>query len=86
MALFKIEWSKSSLKDLVDVPKKERLIILKKIESLSVNPHPLGSLKLEGASNSWRFRYGNYRVIYNIEDKHLIILIIKIGHRKEVYK
>lgn len=85
MALFKIEWSKSTLKDFTDIPKKERLIILKKIESLSTNPHPLGSLKLECSTNSWRFRYGNYRVIYNIEDTHLIILIIKVGHRKEVY-
>jgi len=86
MALFKIEWAKSAIKDFSDLPKKERLIILKKIKSLSIEPHPAGSIKLEGSIDSWRFRYGNYRVIYNIEDQNLTILVIKIGHRKDIYK
>ena len=86
MAIFKIEWAKSAIKDFSELPKKERLIILKKIESLANEPHPTGSIKLEGSIDSWRFRYGNYRVIYNIENQNLIVLVVKIGHRKDVYK
>ena len=58
----------------------------KKIDSLSDNPRPSGVQKLAGEEDFYRIRIGDYRVIYQIRDKILFILILKIGHRREVYR
>lgn len=55
------------------------------IESLSADPRPLGCKKLKGRQNEYRARLGNYRVIYSIEDAALVITIIKVGHRRDIY-
>lgn len=60
--------------------------LLLQIEKLSKNPRPPGCKKLKGYSNSWRIRVGDYRIIYEVEDKILRILVIGIGHRKDIYE
>mgnify|MGYP001191304826 CR=1 FL=1 len=59
--------------------------IIKTLESLETNPRPLGCKKLKGREG-YRIRTGNYRIIYDIIDEVLIIEIIAIGHRKEIYR
>ncbi|MBF0183719.1 MAG: type II toxin-antitoxin system RelE/ParE family toxin [Magnetococcales bacterium] len=53
---------------------------------LASNPRPSGAKKLEGHPDLWRIRAGDYRIVYSIEDDRLVVLIIKIGHRGDVYR
>ncbi len=57
-----------------------------KIDSLAANPRPAGVEKLEGTDDFYRVRTGDYRIIYTIEGKVLLILVVRIGHRADVYK
>lgn len=86
MGSYKIEFKKSSLKDLKKLDKKVIPLIINKIESLSNNPRSLQSIKLSGVLNSFRLRIGDYRVVYQINDSEKIVTIFGIGHRKEIYR
>ena len=85
MAKYKISIKKSAVKELKDIPKKELRKIIKHIQSLAQNPRPQGSQKLSGQGR-FRIRQGDYRIVYSIEDKGSIIDIVKIGHRREIYR
>lgn len=60
--------------------------IVKRLKSLRENPRPQGVKKLAGEEDFYRIREGDYRIIYTIQDKKLIVLVVKIGNRKEVYR
>ena len=75
---------KAAQKELSKIPHPYRKKIIKAIESLADEPHPAGSKKLSGRE-AWRMRIGNYRVIYEINNDRLTILIVKVGHRQGVY-
>lgn len=60
--------------------------IVKRLKSLRENPRPQGVKKLAGEDDLYRIREGDYRIIYTIQDKELIVLVVKIGDRKEVYR
>ena len=81
MALYNIEFAKGVRKDFKGIPKNDANRILKIIESLSDNPRPPESKKLT-SDDSYRIRIGNYRVIYDIQDQVLIVLILKIFLQK----
>ena len=85
MAKYKIQVKKSAAKELGKIPQKELVKILGKIENLSINPHPAGSIKLTN-QEKYRIRIGNYRVLYSIEDNILTVFIVKVGHRKNIYR
>ena len=85
MAKYRIQVKKSAEKELSKIPKKELLKILEKIESLSDNPHPTGSIKLSN-QDKYRVRVGNYRILYKVEDNILTVFVVKIGHRKDIYR
>lgn len=85
MAQYKVFFKKSVEKDFRFIPKKELLIILKKIKSLQENPRPVGSEKLTGQER-YRLRQGRYRIVYSIQDHELTIWVVKVGHRKEIYQ
>lgn len=84
MAKYRIEFKPSVWKDLDRVPKADRRKILKRIEGLSDDPRPFGCQKLSG-DEKYRIRQGNYRIIYSIEDDRLIVIVVKVGHRRQVY-
>jgi Cytotoxic translational repressor of toxin-antitoxin stability system len=75
----------SALKSLNKLPEPVKKLIDKKINSLSENPRPHGCKKLI-ADDAWRVRIGDYRVIYEINDQKITVIIVKIGNRKEVYR
>ena len=56
------------------------------IELLAQEPHPTGTKKIVGGHGEWRVRTGNYRIIYEIDDGVLVVLILAVGHRREVYR
>ncbi|MDI3464335.1 MAG: hypothetical protein OJF50_003156 [Nitrospira sp.] len=60
--------------------------IITRLKTLQRNPRPQGIKKLAGEGNLYRIRDGSYRIIYTIQDKELIVLVVKIGDRKEVYR
>lgn len=85
MAKYKIEFKPSVWKDLDLIAKTDRRRILKSIERLAFDPRQGGSKKLSG-SERYRIRQGNYRILYSIEDDRLVVIVVKVGHRREVYE
>lgn len=85
MASYKLVVKKSVSKDLRSIPDKDVVRILQCIERLQENPRPPGSEKLSG-SERYRIRQGIYRIIYEVVDECLIVTIVKVGHRKNIYK
>ena len=85
MASYKLLIKPSAAKELGALPKKDRQRIVTKIQGLSNDPRPPGCEKLSG-HDLYRVRQGNYRVLYTVQDTDLIVVIITIGHRREVYR
>jgi mRNA interferase RelE/StbE len=85
MALYKLEFKVTFHKDMKVIPKKEREKIWKRIDSLAINPRPYGCEKLTEL-NRYRIRQGDYRIIYEIYDDKLVVWVVKVGHRKDIYR
>lgn len=85
MSEYQIEFTKEASKQLKKLPKEEQARIQTKIDGLVDNPRPDGVVKLKGLE-SYRIRVGSYRVVYDIFDEVLVISIIQVGHRKDVYR
>ncbi len=85
MASYKLLIKPSAVKELEALPRKDRLRVIRRIEALAADPRPPGCEKLSG-EEKYRVRQGNYRVVYEIADADESLLIVKIGHRKEVYR
>jgi mRNA interferase RelE/StbE len=85
MAAYKVYFKESVEKDFTAIPKKDLVKILRRIKALSENPRPSGCEKLTGRER-YRVRQGRYRIVYSIEDAVLTVWIVKVGHRKDVYR
>jgi len=85
MAVYKVYFRESVEKDFSTIPKKDIEKILHRIEVLTENPRPPGCEKLTGQER-YRVRQGRYRIVYSIQDDVLTVWIVKIGHRKDVYR
>lgn len=85
MESYSLRFKKSVVKDLRKIPNKDVERILKCIESLCENPRAEGCIKLSG-EELYRIRQGTYRIIYEIQDSELIIMVVKVAHRSDVYK
>ena len=85
MANYNLVFKKSVAKDLHNVPNKDVKRILKCIGSLRINPRTEGCIKLS-AQERYRIRQGVYRIVYEIKDTELIIIVVKVAHRSVVYK
>jgi mRNA interferase RelE/StbE len=86
MVFYTITWRKSTKKDLRKIPEGDVLEILQAVEALAGNPFPIGSTKLIGTVDIHRIRVGKYRVIYEVQGNELVIEVICVGHRKDVYR
>jgi len=85
MAVYSIFFKDSVRKDLDSIPKNDLQRIIERIGSLAEQPRPMGCEKLSG-QEKYRLRQGNYRIIYSIQDANLTIWVVKVGHRREVYR
>ena len=86
MEKYRVSIKRSAVKELEAIPqKKERQRIIRRIGQLADDPRPTGSKKLSG-HNRYRIRQGTYRIVYGIEDKELVVMVVKIVHRKDIYR
>jgi len=85
MARYSIRFRTSVRKDLRKIPKADVQRIMARIESLADNPRPPRAEMLTG-DDKYRIRQGNYRILYTVEDDALIVCVVKVGHRREVYR
>jgi len=85
MAAYKIFFRKSVDKDFSAIPKRDLRKVLRRIEMLSKDPRPSGCEKLTGQER-FRVRQGRYRIVYSIQDKDLTVWVVKVGHRKDIYR
>ena len=84
MTVYRLVIKKSVAKDLRPIPRHDVGRILKHIESLATEPRPIGCEKLS-EDDKYRVRQGAYRIIYEIQDKDLVVVVVKVGHRKGIY-
>ena len=85
MESFRIYIKPTAVKEIESLPKKDRLRIIAKIKTLAENPRPSGCEKLSG-EDKYRIRQGSYRLVYSIQDDAREVLIVKVGHRRDVYR
>ena len=85
MASYRLLIKPSAGKEIEALPKQDRRRIIATITSLSCNPRPPGCEKLSGR-DQYRLRQGNYRILYEIQDGDLVVVVVKIGHRRDVYR
>ncbi len=85
MASYRLTFKKSVTKDFRSISKNDVARILKRLEALADDPRPVGSEKLSGQER-FRVRQGVYRIIYEIRDEELVIIVVKVGHRRDVYR
>jgi mRNA interferase RelE/StbE len=85
MAVYSIYFRDSVRKDLDSIPKNDLQRIIERIGNLAEDPRPVGCEKLSG-QEKYRVRQGNYRIIYSIQDTELTVWVVKVGHRREVYR
>jgi mRNA interferase RelE/StbE len=85
MGNYRIVIKKSAAKEIEKIQKTDRIRIVEKIRSLSSDPHPTESKKLSG-QEKYRIRQGNYRILYQVIDDELVINVVKVGHRRDIYK
>lgn len=86
----RVGWSKAATKQLLDIPKKQRLMILKWVEDNLVgcaNPKAIpGCKQLQGTTRGWRYGVGSYRILASVFENSLLIEVVRVGHRQGVYK
>ena len=85
MAEYRVLFTDSADKALRKLPAAVQERIAAATRGLHANAHPRGCVKLKGEDDLWRIRVGNYRVVYTIEDEQLIVLVVRVAHRKDVY-
>lgn len=85
MASYSVLITRSATKEIEAVPLSDRRRIVAKIQALAGNPRPVGSEKLSG-EEKYRLRQGDYRILYEIVDHELIVTVVKVGNRRDVYR
>ena len=83
---YAIDFVPSAKRELQKLPREVQLKLNQRIDSLSLDPRPRGSKKLKGGDELWRIRMGDYRVVYEVRDKVLLVLVVRVSHRREVYR
>jgi mRNA interferase RelE/StbE len=87
VASYRVLIKSSAAKELGNIAgKKDRQRIVHRIEALAANPRPAGVEKLSGTSEKYRIRQGNFRIVYEIQDEILVVFIVRIADRKDVYR
>lgn len=83
---YQVEITPAAKRQIKKLVKQTQELIIQRLEQLAENPRPPGVLKMEGEENLYRVRIGDYRIIYEIQDRVLLIVVVKVGHRGDVYR
>ena len=83
---YSIRFVESAARSLKKLPVGPRLRIAARIEALADNPYPPGNRKMAGEEHAYRIRIGDYRVVYDVLEEVIVVLVLRIGHRKDVYR
>ena len=83
---YRIEVNKSAEKEIAALPKREQRRVVSAIEALADDPRSMGATKLTDTKNDYRLRVGDYRIVYQIADNVLTVFVVRVGHRKDVYR
>ena len=86
MRQYRVLFKTSADRALKKLPENIQRRIVGEVAMLAHNPRPAGVIKLTGAENLWRIRIGVYRVVYEIHDDRLVVLVLRVAHRKDVYR
>jgi mRNA interferase RelE/StbE len=86
MPTYSIEVSATAERQIRKLPRSDQLRVVRVIQALGMNPRPPGCRKLSGYGDVFRVRVGRYRVLYAIEDRRMVIIVLKVGDRKDVYR
>ena len=84
--MYRVDLGRKATKFLSKLNTADQEMIVQRLRGLETNPRPHGYKKLQGQSNLYRIRCGDYRAIYTIKDSQLIVLVVQIGHRRDVYR
>lgn len=85
MASYSIRIKRSAAKEIEALPRKDRIRVIERIGALAIDPRAVGSEKLT-SEDKYRVRQGNYRILYEIVDRELIVTVVKVAHRRDVYR
>jgi mRNA interferase RelE/StbE len=83
---YRIEFSPAAERQFKKLPKEIQLRLKPRLDGLMNNPFPRGAKKLSGEENIYRLRVGDHRIIYQVQQETLLVLVVKLGHRKEIYR
>jgi mRNA interferase RelE/StbE len=86
MASYRIEVSATAEKQLRKLRKVDQIRVLRAVQALAIDPRPSGCRKLQGYEDVFRIRVGTYRVLYSIDGRRIIVTVLKVAHRKDVYR
>jgi mRNA interferase RelE/StbE len=86
VSTYKIEWLPAAVRRFGHLDPQVQARILRRVSALADDPRPSGVVKLSGADDLWRIRIGDYRVIYRLVDAVLVVTVVEVGHRREVYR
>jgi mRNA interferase RelE/StbE len=83
---YSIRYAESASRALKELPSKMQIRVAARIASLAHNPYPPGTRKMAGEEHTYRIRIGDYRVVYDVLEDTIVVLVLRIGHRKDVYR
>ena len=86
MASYRIEWKRSAAKELQSLPASMIARVVEAVTSLADNPFPHGVTKLVGSEQTYRIRVGDYRIVYSVYQAALIVEVVRVAHRRDVYR
>lgn len=84
--VYTVELRPAARRELLKLPRRDQLRLIRAMDALAANPRPKGVKKLTGLDDLYRIRMGEYRVVYQIQDDRLVVLVVRVGHRKDVYR
>lgn len=86
MTAYRVEIARRAIKALAALPRKEQQRVRAAVDLLAENPRPPGCVALTGEAHAYRVRVGDYRIVYEVFDDRLVVQVVRIGHRRDVYR
>ena len=86
MSAYRVEIARRAIKSIAKLPRKEQLRVRAAIDLLADDPRPPGCVALAGEDSVYRVRVGDYRILYEVIDERLVIQVVRVGHRRDVYR